>query len=53
LYLSASLTEAFIFLQDEMRANLWRERTVALLEELDRTDKRDDFDGGILQVRAR
>jgi hypothetical protein len=53
VYLSAALTEAFVYLQDENRATLWRQRTVALLEELDLSDKRDDFDGGILAVRAR
>jgi hypothetical protein len=53
VYLSAALTEAFVYLQDENRATLWRQRTVSLLEELDLSDKRDDFDGGILAVRAR
>jgi hypothetical protein len=53
LYLSAALTEAFIYLQDDARAVQWRQRTVSLLDELDKTDQRDDFDGGPIAVRAR
>lgn len=53
LYLSAALTEAFVYMQDEQRAQMWRERTVALLREIEVTDMADDFNGGVLAIRAR
>lgn len=53
LYLAAVLTEAHIFLNDDPKTQMWRQRTIALLDELMRSDERDDFDGGILTIRAR
>lgn len=53
LYLAAVLTEAWLFLMDEEKAALWRQRAKATLDDLVRTDDSDSFDGGILAVRAR
>lgn len=53
LYLSASLTEAFLYMQDDENAVKWRQRTVALLRELEISDMADDFNGGVLAIRAR
>lgn len=53
LYLSATLTEAWLFLFDEEKAAMWRERTRALIEEIQFRDNADSLDGGVLAVRAR
>lgn len=52
-YLSAVLTEAFLFLEDDAKAGIWRDRAKAVLDAIERQDQRDDFEGGILQTRAR
>jgi hypothetical protein len=53
LYLSSVLTEAAIYWNDDAKAQMWRQRTVALIDEIQRSDVRDDFEGGVLSVRAR
>jgi hypothetical protein len=53
IYLFGALTELAIYIQDEQRASMWRDRTRAMLDELERADAGDDFDGGVLAIRAR
>lgn len=53
IYLFGALTELAVYIQDEQRAGMWRDRTRAMLDELQRSDMRDDFESGILAVRAR
>lgn len=53
LYLFACLTEAAIYSFDEEHANFWRQRASALLNEIQESDERDEFDGGIISIRAR
>lgn len=53
LYLFATLVEAALFIQDDSRIPLWAEKASALLDAVQRTDDRNQFDGGILACRAR
>jgi hypothetical protein len=53
LYLFAVLTEAALFTQDDSRIPLWAEKTAALLDMVQRSDDRNQNDGGILAIRAR
>lgn len=53
LYLFACLTEAAIYSFDDTRAAFWRQRASALLNEIQESDERDEFDGGIISIRAR
>lgn len=53
LYLAGVLTEAYVFLNDEQKASMWRDRAKAILRDLEQADQRDDFDGGPIAVRAR
>jgi hypothetical protein len=53
LYLFATLTEAAIFTQDAANLPLWAERAKATLDRIQRTDDENQFNGGILAVRAR
>jgi len=53
LYLAGVLTEAFVFLEDDAKAALWRDRARAILADIESNDQQDDFEGGILAVRAR
>ena len=40
-------------MQDDSRIPLWAEKASALLDAVQRSDDRNQFDGGILAVRAR
>lgn len=53
LYLFAVLTEAALFIQDDSRIPLWAERASVLLDAVQTADDRNQFDGGILAIRAR
>jgi hypothetical protein len=53
LYLAATLTEASLYMVDDAKAVMWRQRATATLEELNKTDEADSFDGGVLAIRAR
>ena len=53
LYLFATLVEAALWMQDDSRIPLWAEKASALLDAVQRSDDRNQFDGGILAVRAR
>lgn len=53
LYLFATLVEAALWMQDDSRIPLWAEKASALLDAVQREDDRDQFDGGVLAVRAR
>jgi hypothetical protein len=53
LYLFASLVEAALYMQDDSRIPLWAEKASALLDAVQRSDDKDQFDGGILAIRAR
>jgi hypothetical protein len=53
LYLFAALTEAALFTQDDSRIPLWAEKASALLDAVKRADDKNQFDGGVLAVRAR
>lgn len=53
LYLFATLVESALFTQDDSRIPLWAEKASALLDAVQRADDRNQFDGGILAVRAR
>jgi hypothetical protein len=53
LYLSACLTEASLYAMDPESAAMWRDRSRALLDEIQRSDDRNTFEGGPIAVRAR
>jgi hypothetical protein len=53
LYLFATLVESVLFTQDDSRVQLWGEKAAALLDAVQRSDDRNQFDGGILTIRAR
>jgi hypothetical protein len=53
LYLFAVLTEAALFTQDDSRIPLWAEKASALLDMVQRSDDRNQNDGGVLAIRAR
>lgn len=53
LYLFATLVEAALWMQDDSRIPLWAEKASALLDSVQLSDDRNQFDGGILAVRAR
>jgi hypothetical protein len=53
LYLFATLTEAALYLHDDSRIPLWAEKASALLDAVQRADDRNQFDGGVLAIRAR
>lgn len=53
LYLAGVLTEAFVFLEDDNKAAMWRDRAKAILKDMDTNDEQDDFEGGPIAVRAR
>lgn len=53
LYLFAVLTEAALFVQDDSRIPLWAEKASSLLDAVQRSDDKNQFDGGVLAVRAR
>jgi hypothetical protein len=53
LYLFAVLTESALFTQDDSRIPLWAEKASALLDAVQRADDKNQFDGGVLAVRAR
>lgn len=52
-YLAGVLTEAFVFLEDESKAALWRDRAKAIYADMQTNDQGDDLSGGPLAVRAR
>lgn len=52
LYLFGSLVEAAIYLQDDASLAKFAPRVVALLDDVQKADDRNQFDGGILAVRA-
>lgn len=51
-YLAGVLTEAFVFLEDDTKAAMWRDRARAILTDIQANDKQDDFQGGVLAVMA-
>ena len=53
LYLFGMLTEAALWVRDDEILAKAAPRTEALIEALNREDQRNEFDGGILAVRAR
>jgi hypothetical protein len=53
LYLFAVLAESALFTQDDSRIPLWAEKASALLDAVQRSDDKNQFDGGVLAVRAR
>jgi hypothetical protein len=53
LYLFAVLVESALFTQDDSRIPLWAEKASALLDAVQRADDRNQFDGGVLAIRAR
>jgi len=53
LYLFAALVESVLFTQDDSRIPIWAEKAAALLDSVQRSDDKNQFDGGILAVRAR
>lgn len=53
LYLSAALTEGYLYLNDPQRAVMWRERASALLQEIQSADNANAMNGGPLTIRAR
>jgi hypothetical protein len=53
LYLFAVLTESALFTQDDSRVPLWAEKTAALLDSVQRADDKNQYDGGVLAIRAR
>jgi hypothetical protein len=53
LYLFASLVEACLWAQDDSRLPFWAEKASALLDAVQRSDDRNQFDGGILSVSVR
>jgi hypothetical protein len=52
LYLAGALTEAYVFFNDEEKASMWRGRAKAIMDDMEKGDQRDDFDGGPLAMRA-
>jgi hypothetical protein len=52
LYRAATLTEAFLFMMDEKRANLWDSRTVAKIAELQKSGNRKRMGGAPLYPRG-
>jgi hypothetical protein len=53
LYLFAALVESALFTQDDSRIPLWAEKASALLDMAQRSDDRNQYDGGVLAIRAR
>jgi hypothetical protein len=53
LYLFAVLAESALYTQDDSRIPLWAEKASALLDAVQRSDDKNQFDGGVLAVRAR
>jgi hypothetical protein len=53
LYLFSCLTEAAIYLHDEQKAVMWRQRASALMQELQSSDNANQLNGGPLTARAR
>ena len=53
LYLFAVLVESALFTQDDSRIPIWAEKTSALLDMVQRADDRNQYDGGVLAIRAR
>lgn len=52
LYLYAGLAEAYIYMNDQARAQMYEAKRDLLIQELNRTDNRDSFSGPLM-VRAR
>lgn len=52
LYLSGSLTEAYIHLRDDQAASLWESRTAAKIEEIKADGRRYQFNGPPQRIRS-
>ena len=52
LYLFAALQEAALYMQDDGRIPVWGQKVAEMLDAIQRSDDRDQFEGGIVTVRA-
>lgn len=53
LYLFATLAEAALWMADMTSLSVWADRAKATMERIQRTDEQNQFNGGVLAIRAR